>query len=151
MLDSWFFTCWLSCTLGSSSKCVQHTFLLQILLWYRIFICTGSTGSLFLILKEGLLFVLIDCMIFCHLSQMLQECLCQQFFSHTARLWNSLPIECFPLTYGLNGSKSKINMYLISTGSVYTFPVLILFYLFFCNMETLLSSCCAALLGVNPS
>ena len=22
------------------------------------------------------------------------------FFSRTARLWNSLPIECFPLTYG---------------------------------------------------
>ena len=25
------------------------------------------------------------------------------FFSRTARLWNSLPIECFPLTYTLNG------------------------------------------------
>ena len=24
------------------------------------------------------------------------------FFPHTARLWNSLPIECFPLTYDLN-------------------------------------------------
>ena len=25
------------------------------------------------------------------------------FFPHTARLWNSLPIECFPLAYNLNG------------------------------------------------
>ena len=25
------------------------------------------------------------------------------FFPHTARLWNSLPIECFPLTHDLNG------------------------------------------------
>ena len=25
------------------------------------------------------------------------------FFPRTARLWNSLPIECFPLTYNLNG------------------------------------------------
>ena len=26
-----------------------------------------------------------------------------RFFPRTARLWNSLPIECFPLTYNLNG------------------------------------------------
>ena len=31
------------------------------------------------------------------------------FFPHTARLWNSLPIECFPLNYDLNGFKSRIN------------------------------------------
>ena len=31
------------------------------------------------------------------------------FFPRTARLWNSLPTECFPLTYNLNGFKSKIN------------------------------------------
>ena len=31
------------------------------------------------------------------------------FFPHTARLWNSLPIECFPLTYELSGFKSAIN------------------------------------------
>ena len=30
------------------------------------------------------------------------------FFPHTARLWNSLPIKCFPLTYDLNGFKSRI-------------------------------------------
>ena len=32
------------------------------------------------------------------------------FFPRTARLWNSLPIECFPLTYDLNGFKSRINI-----------------------------------------
>ena len=31
------------------------------------------------------------------------------FFPHTARLWNSLPIECFPLAYNLNGFKSRSN------------------------------------------
>ena len=31
------------------------------------------------------------------------------FFPRTARLWNSLPIECFPLTYELSGFKSRIN------------------------------------------
>ena len=34
------------------------------------------------------------------------------FLPHTARLWNSLPIECFPLTYDLSGFKSRINRYL---------------------------------------
>ena len=32
-------------------------------------------------------------------------------FPRTARLWNSLPIKCFPLTYDLNGFKSRINRY----------------------------------------
>ena len=39
------------------------------------------------------------------------------FFPHTARLWNSLPIECFPLTYDLSGFKSRINRYLLTAGS----------------------------------
>ena len=29
------------------------------------------------------------------------------FFPHTAKLWNYLPIECFPLTYDLSGFKSR--------------------------------------------
>ena len=39
------------------------------------------------------------------------------FFPCTARLWNSLPIECFPLTYDLNGFKSRINRHLLTVGS----------------------------------
>ena len=39
------------------------------------------------------------------------------FFPYTARLWNSLPIECFPLTYDLSGFKSKINRHLLTVGS----------------------------------
>ena len=31
------------------------------------------------------------------------------FFPHTARLWNFLPIECFSLTYYLNGFKGYIH------------------------------------------
>ena len=38
------------------------------------------------------------------------------FFPRTARLWNSLPIECFLLTYDLSGSKSRINRYLLTVG-----------------------------------
>ena len=36
------------------------------------------------------------------------------FFPPRARLWNYLPIECFPLTYDLNGFKSRINKHLFS-------------------------------------
>ena len=39
------------------------------------------------------------------------------FFPRTARLWNSLPIEYFPLTYDLSGLKSRINRYLLTVGS----------------------------------
>ena len=39
------------------------------------------------------------------------------FFLCTARIWNSLPIECFPLTYNLNGFKSRINRHLLTVGS----------------------------------
>ena len=39
------------------------------------------------------------------------------FFPRTAKLWNSLPIECFPLTYDLSGFKSRINRHLLTVGS----------------------------------
>ena len=41
----------------------------------------------------------------------------KSFFPHTARLWNSLPIEYCPLTYDLNGFKSRIKKHLLSVGS----------------------------------
>ena len=39
------------------------------------------------------------------------------FFSRTAKLWNSLPVECFPLTYDLSGFKFRINRHLLTVGS----------------------------------
>ena len=39
------------------------------------------------------------------------------FFPCIVRLWNSLPIECFPLTYNLNGFKPRINRHLLTIGS----------------------------------
>ena len=55
---------------------------------------------------------------FCHHSKMLQGCLCQQFLSSQARLWNSLPIERFPLAYDLNGFKARINRHLLTLVSI---------------------------------
>ena len=41
------------------------------------------------------------------------------FFHCTARLWDSLLIECFPLTYNLNHFKSRINRHLLTVSSFY--------------------------------
>ena len=40
------------------------------------------------------------------------------FFPHTARFWNSLPLEFFLLTYDLSGFKSRINRHLLTVGSL---------------------------------
>ena len=39
------------------------------------------------------------------------------FFPRTARFWNSLPTECFPLNYDLSGFKSRISRHLLTVGS----------------------------------
>ena len=43
------------------------------------------------------------------------------FFPLTARVWNTLPIECFPLTYDLNGFMSTINRNLLTLCSLTRF------------------------------
>ena len=40
-----------------------------------------------------------------------------RLFPHTAGLWNSLSIECFPLTYDLSAFKSRINRHLLTVVS----------------------------------
>ena len=40
------------------------------------------------------------------------------FFPRTARLWNSLPIKCFHLTYDLSGFKSRIKRQLLKNCSL---------------------------------
>ena len=39
------------------------------------------------------------------------------FFPRTAKPWNSVPIECFPLSYDLSGFKFMINRHLLTVGS----------------------------------
>ena len=39
------------------------------------------------------------------------------FFPCTAKLWNSLPIECFSWTYDLSGFKFRISRHLLTVGS----------------------------------
>ena len=55
------------------------------------------------------------------------------FFPHTAQLWNSLPVECFPLTYDQNGFKCRNNRHLMVdsfwTGFLYALIFLCLLFL----------------------
>ena len=62
-----------------------------------------------------------------------------KLFLCTARLWNSLPIGCFHLTYDTNGFKYKINRHLLSLGSLYIdfLYVLIFLYFFFVASQSL--------------
>ena len=39
------------------------------------------------------------------------------FFPPMTRLWNSLPIKCFPLTDDISGFKSRIKRHLLTVGS----------------------------------
>ena len=78
----------------------------------------------------GLLVILIDYMIF---AVAIPKCdkyfYVSSFFFRIARLWDSLPIECFPLTYDINGFKCKINRHRLTVGSFYT-PFLVCFLSF---------------------
>ena len=40
------------------------------------------------------------------------------FFPRTAKLWNSLPSDCFPLSFDLNRFKTNVNRHLRSIGSL---------------------------------
>ena len=51
------------------------------------------------------------------ISRHYEDVFVNSFFTHTSRLWNSLPIECFPLTYDLNGFKCRINRHLLNVVS----------------------------------
>ena len=66
------------------------------------------------------------------------------FFLRTGRSWNSLPIECFPLTFYLNGLKSRTNRHLLTVA----FEI-VLFNCASFSWNSAPRSGCLALHGVN--
>ena len=100
----------------------------------------------FPILVGGPLFILIGCMIFSSTTPTCyKDVYVKGFFSGTAKLPNSLPTECFPLTYDLNGFlKPRANSSLLSPGSFKT-AFLYAFYLFLLlfHVNTIPSSGCS--------
>ena len=73
------------------------------------------------------------------------------FFPHTARHWNYLPAECFPLTCDLNGFKSRgIKTPFFFGFSLNNFPICFFcFSSFSCNSVSCSNR--SALHGVNPN
>ena len=74
------------------------------------------------------------------------------FFFRTARLWNSLPIKCFPLIYDLSDCKPKINRHLLTVRVFLTrfyvcFNTFVLLFL----VNSMPRSGWSALHGVNPN
>ena len=101
MKDCWSFPCCLSWTLDSLSKCIQLS------LFYRYYFRRCSTELAQLLLlphsRERSTFYsdrLPDFSL--SIPRCYKDVYVNSFFPHTARLWNSLPIKCFPLTYDLN-------------------------------------------------
>ena len=72
----------------------------------------------FLFLEGGLLVILIDCIDFSvTIPWCYKNVYVNSFFPRTAKLSNSLPQECFPLTYDLSGFKLRISSHLLTVGS----------------------------------
>ena len=106
--------CCLSWNLGSSSKYSQLKLSIGITL--VDFNMNWFNWLLFLILEGGLHVVQIDCMTVT-IPRCYKDVDNNSFFPRTARPWNSLLIECFPLTYDLSGFKFRINSHLLTVVS----------------------------------
>ena len=105
MQDRWSFICCLSWTLGSSSKSGQH----KSFLFGR---CSSELGQLVPLHNSWGRFTrysdrLHDFSV--TIPGYNKDVYVNGFFPRKARLWNSMPIECFLLTYGLSGFKSRSN------------------------------------------
>ena len=58
------------------------------------------------------------------ISRCYKDVYVNSFLSRTAKLYNSLPVECFPLMYDLNGFKSRVNCHHLYLESIQTkFPM----------------------------
>ena len=102
-------------TLAHNRNVASLSFL-EVLLW-QIIIWTGPIGSTSFFSRR---FTWYSHRLHDH-SVTIPRCskyICvNSFFLHIARLWNSLPIEHFPLTYKLNDFKSRINRHQFTVGS----------------------------------
>ena len=111
MWDCWSFTRCFSWTLGSLSKCGQRKSYFSR--------CSSELAQL-----VPLPFSQRRSTCYCDrlhdlvpIPRCCKDVYVNSFFPWTSRLWHSLPIECFPLIYDLNGFESKINRHLLTVAS----------------------------------
>ena len=87
-------------------------------LWYYFGICSSELAQLvpILILEGRQLVILIDPDFSVTIPRCYKDVYVNRFFPCPARLWNSLPLGCFTLTYDLDRFKSRINGHLLTAG-----------------------------------
>ena len=119
MQDCWSFPC----SLAASRKSLAHRQNMAILnLFYRYYCgsCSSELAQLVLLpFSRGRSTHCSDRLhdFFVTIPRFYKDVYVNSFFPCTAKLWNSLPIECFTLTYDLSGIKSRINRHLLTVGS----------------------------------
>ena len=99
-----------------------------------MFFKTGSTGSTFFFLRKVYSLLYSDRLhdFYVTIPRCYKDVYVNSSVPRTVRLWNSLSIECFPLTYDLSGFKSRISRHLLTAGSFQTdFLYALLFFVLF--------------------
>ena len=81
-----------------------------------MFIWTGSSVSTSLFFRKVYSLFWWIAWFFVTIPRCYKDVYVTSFLPRTAGLWNSVPIECFPLAYDLNGFKSKISRHLLTVG-----------------------------------
>ena len=108
MQDCWSFLCCLSLTLGSLLKCSQ---LKSLFYKYQFGRCSSELAELVPLPHSQRWSTRYSGRLH-HFSVTIPRCYnnayVNGFFPPTSKLWNSLSIECFPLTYDLSDFKSRI-------------------------------------------
>ena len=126
MQDCWSFTCSLSWALGSLTKC-------SLFCRYYFGKCSYKLAQLVLLpFSQGRSTCYSDWLHDCSatIPRFHKDVYVNSFFPCKARFWNSLPIECFSLTYDLNGFKFRINRHLITVCCFLDALIFLCFYLF---------------------
>ena len=90
----------LAASLEPSAHC-QNVASLSLFFRYHFDRCSSELAHLFPLpfSRGGSTVILIDCMIFLSPFLDVTKIYVNSFFPRTVKLWNSLPIECFPLSY----------------------------------------------------
>ena len=109
-------------SLSASLEHLTHYRNVALSLSYRYYFSRSShklAKMIWLLILEGFpLAILLGCMIFLSPFRDFIS-MSMSTVSFLAQL-DSSPAECFPLTYGLNGFKSRVNRYFLSAGSFST-------------------------------
>ena len=108
---------WICRTVGPVEPLAHHWNVASLSLFYKYYFgrCSSELAQLVPLPREGVLLIIaIDSMIFLSPFLDVTKMSVNSFFPCTARLWNSLPIECFPLTCGF---KARVNRNLFTVDS----------------------------------